>query len=334
MVASISGLTGALYIWQPEFSAALNPKLLAVSEFDSISENTIHLAAHNLAESYGDSISVLNLPYRGQQTISVVFDSGETHFYHPVTGRLLGEKSTSITFFEGLLNIHRTLGIPGFGKYIVGGSTVLFFLLLLTSGFYIWWNRYKSQLRKGLTLKPNADRRRRNYDLHKVLGVLFFMPLMVIAVTGTFFTYMPYSKSMLSLINSSTKKEILANSSTIGEKLTVKDLLQKPSKDGYKLRSVYFPKKSGDGHQFRYIRNRFISIGFRRTKELKTDKNDQIVSVTDYDTDLLNDKIAQQMYPVHIGEIAGIIGRILVFITGFVPITLLITSFRFYRFRK
>ena len=242
LIASVSGLTGALYIWQPELTATLNPKLLTVSEFNTISEHTFHQTTYNLVRNYGDSISVLNLPYRGQQTISVVFVCGETRYYHPVTGKFLGIKSTSITFFESLLNIHRTLGIPAFGKYIVGGSTVLFFFLLLPSGFYIWWNRYKSKLKKGMSIKPNTGRRRRNYDLHKTIGVLFFIPLMIVAISGSYFTYMPFYKSILSLPYSLNNQSVTSNYPTIDVNLTINNLLQKPTTDGYKLRAVYFPK--------------------------------------------------------------------------------------------
>ena len=283
-------------MWQPEITSALNPELLTVANFVSVSEEEIHSTASGLAEKYGDSITALNLPYREQQTVSVVFKNGKTLFYHPGTAKFLGEKSSSMIFFENLLKIHRTLGIPEYGKYIVGGSAVIFFMLLLSSGFYIWWKRYSRKLKKGCSIKLRAKPRRWNYDLHKVTGIAFIVPLAIMAISGAYFTYVPYYKKFFSLADTLAPNSGEVHSAP--DTASYNDQLAFSAGD-YKLRAVVFPKSVNEGYHFRYIQDRSIQAGLRRVKELKINRNGEQLSLTQFHTDTPGDKILAQMYPIH-----------------------------------
>lgn len=333
ILASISGFTGSMYVWQPEITAALNPKLLKVDSINTISEETLLKTSLALYENQKNTIAKIFLPYREQQTISIVYNDGKTLYYHPENGRVLGEKSASISFFEDLLNIHRTLGIPEIGKYIVGGSALLFFLFLLTSGLFLWWKKYKFDFNKGFKIRWKRNRKRFNYDVHKTLGVLFFFPLLLMAFSGAYFTYAKYYKNGLKLIDGFTENSKPEKMIKTGTTLDIRYLLRNPDKN-YALRAIYFPKDKNEAYQFRFIKNRFIVPGLRKTKELKLEQNGKVISATSFDSDPNSEQIAAQMYPIHIGEMAGLLGRILVFISGFVPVILFITGLRFYYFKK
>lgn len=321
-----------MYVWQPEISAALNPKLLKVDSIKTITEETLLKTSLVLYEKHKDTVAKIFLPYREQQTISIVYTNGKTLYYHPENGSVLGRKSISISFFENLLKIHRTLGIPKIGKYVVGGSTVLFFLFLLTSGLILWWKKYKWNFQKGVEIKWKKNKKRWNYDIHKSLGFIFFLPLLLMAFSGAYFTYVSYYKEGLKLVDcldENTKPEKVIKKGAI---LDIHHLLEKPDEQ-YSLRAIYFPKKPKEVYQFRYIKDRFIVPGMRKTKELKLDQNSKVINSTSFENDPLSEKIAAQMYPIHIGEITGLLGRVLVFISGFIPIILFITGLRFYYFR-
>ncbi|MCK0147276.1 PepSY domain-containing protein [Arenibacter sp. F26102] len=333
LIASISGLTGSLYIWQPEITSMLNPELLTIGQNNPLHDTSLYTTASNLMEQHGDSIAKINLPYRQQQTISLIYKNGETLYYHPFTADFLGEKSASIEFFEDLLNFHRTLGIPKIGKYITGTSTILFFLLLLSSGTYLWWKTYSTNFIKGFQIKWTAKKKKLNYDLHKVLGVSFFIPLMVIAFTGAYFTYSTYYRTVLSIFDDTEITKLNLEEQTIGSAKPYQDYLRTPDKD-YDLRAVILPKNKQEGYHFRYIEDRFLMAGLRKTKELKIDPTGTITSLTDFQTDSNGNRIAAQFYPVHIGEIGGLFGRILVFISGLIPIILYITGLRLYLLKK
>ncbi|SFB50162.1 PepSY-associated TM helix domain-containing protein [Algoriphagus aquimarinus] len=332
ILASITGFTGSMYVWQPEIIAALNPKLLAVDSMDKISEEALLKTSLTLFENQKDTIAKIFLPYREQQTISIVYTNGQTFYYHPENGMVLGQKSASISFFEDLLMIHRTLGIPEIGKYIVGGNAILFFLFILTSGLFLWWKKYKSNFIKGVRIRWKRNRKRLNYDVHKTLGFLFFLPLLVMAFSGGYFTYNTYYKEGFKLVDGFTENTKPEKKMKVGTTLDLQDLLEKSEKN-YSLRAIYLPENLTSTYQFRYVKDRLISPGLRKTKEIKLDQNRKVIDAVSFESDLVSDQIAVQMYPIHIGEIAGMMGRILVFISGLIPIILFITGLRFYYFR-
>ena len=280
LIASLSGLSGALYVWQPELSRALNPEILSVRGAETLKEETIHKTAYELYRNFGDNLLAIHLPNREQQSIQLVLENGESRFFHPQTGNMLGEKTSSIRFFEGLLSFHRTLLIPKYGKYLVGGSAVLFFSLLLTS--------------------------------------------------GSFFTFMPTYKRALRILDEPVKT---AEATTKNEPLThvyPEQVLSLPPQDGYKLRAVYFPTEASGHYRFRYIKDRVITAGLRKTKQVQINQNYEVIMSTDFRQSQLSEKIVAQVYPIHIGETLGLFGWMLVFITGFIPTILSTTGYRFY----
>ncbi|MBE0393240.1 PepSY domain-containing protein [Flavobacterium sp. PL002] len=330
LVASISGISGAMYVWQPELSAALNPELLKMKNIDSLEEAVFLKTAASLTATHSDSISKMFLPYREQQTISIEFKNGKINYYNSENGQFLGERSASIVFFENLLKFHRTLLIPEIGKYVTGTSTIIFLLVILLSGIYIWYKTYSATLKNGFKIKWKSKKKKFNFDLHKVLGISFFIPLLTIAFTGAYFTYNSYYKKALSVLDSKTifKQEIQNSNPT-----SFAAILSNSDKS-YALRAIYYPNDANDNYRFRYIESRFKTQGLRKTKELTVSTNLKIISLTDYKNDATSNRVAAQFYPVHIGEIAGPFGRILVFIAGLIPITLYITGFRIYLFKK
>lgn len=333
LIASFSGLTGSLYVWQPEITAALNPELLKVENIENIKDATIVKSVVSLIETHKDSIDKIFLPYREQQTIAIQFKNGKTNYYHPVTSESLGEKSASISFFESLLNLHRTLGIPQIGKYIIGTSAIIFFLILITSGVYIWWKAYANNLKKGFKIKWKAKRRKFNFDLHKIFGIYFFIPLFIIAFTGSYFTFNSVYKSALKVFDSPNTNLINQKKSTIKAFSIFNETLLN-SNENYALRAIYFPQDKTGKYRLRYIKNRFIKAGYRKTKEVEINKKGEITTLSDFGFDSNSNRMAAQFYPIHIGEIAGVCGRVLVFISGIVPLVLFISGFRMYRLKK
>ncbi len=318
-----------MYVWQPELTAALNPELLKAKNIDALDDAVFAQTASFLADTHADSISKIMLPYRGQQTISIQFKNGKTKYYHPENGRFLGNASASIVFFEKLLEFHRTLFIPKIGKYVTGTSTLVFLLMILASGIYIWSKNYGSNLKEGFRLKWNSKRKKFNFDLHKVLGIGFFVPLLIIAFTGAYFTYNSYYKKALSILD----RERVAPSKQTATITSFNEALLH-SDESYALWAIYYPQNANEDYRFRYIKNRYIVPGLRKTKEQILITDHGMTTLADYGNSTLSNRIAAQFYPIHIGEIAGTFGRILVFISGLVPITLYITGIRIYLSKK
>lgn len=110
-------------------------------------------------------------------------------YMHP-DGTLV-ESSTGSTrdLMSVMLDVHRTLLGGTIGRTIVGISTIVFVVILLT-GIPIWWPKTWKALRRGVSIKwSGANAARRIYDLHVSLGAWSAVLLVVMGVTGVFFAY-------------------------------------------------------------------------------------------------------------------------------------------------
>ncbi|PCH77389.1 MAG: peptidase [Flavobacteriaceae bacterium] len=334
LITSISGLTGAMYVFEPEITAVINSELLE----GTLTENTPYLESLTtvikLQELHMDSVQAMLLPYRGQRTMAVKFGEKDIQYFHPTTGHFIGSNAKSVAFFKWLLKLHRNLHIPSYGKYIIGGSSLLFALLILISGFYMWWRIYKKRWNRGLSLSLGDTARKVNFHLHRIAGIYFFIPLFLIAITGGYFTFdETYKKAFLGISyfqQISSSKVLMPK---VGETL---DLLKTSLSmaESYKLRAIYYPTDTKNNYRFRYINKLEVSSGLRKTTDIMTDSKLQIIKVTSCETATLADKIFRQMYPIHIGESLGIVHRLLVFFAGLIPVLLYVTGIRYYFFRK
>ena len=333
VIVSFSGLTGSLYTWQPELTAYFNPELLQVKLTKVLDEKDVMKTVSVLVEERGESISKIHLPYREQETISLNYLDGKTEYFHPLTGASLGEKSSSILFFEQLLVYHRTLGIPEYGHHILGTSAIIFALILLSSGVFIWWDIFRKRISEGFRLRWNFRKKIFNYDLHKIFGIYFFLPLFIIAISGGFFTYNSTYKSLLKVFDqmhaTSTKMDLEKSSSYS----TLQEMLADFS-EVYHLRAIYFPNQSDEVYRLRLIEHRQIHSGLRKTKEMEWHPEGGLITLSDYTSDPASLRIVGQFYPIHIGEFLGLIGRVLVFLSGLAPAVLLITGWRIFRSKK
>ncbi|WNH10992.1 PepSY domain-containing protein [Thalassobellus suaedae] len=158
----------------------------------------------------------------------------------------------------------------------------------------------------------------------------FFTPLFVIAFTGAYFTYNTFYKSALKFFDEFKNTQVNETIKTSEDFLEFSDVLNN-SNETYALRAIYFPKDSTSDYRFRYIKDRFIIAGFRKTKEVELSLDGKKTTLSNFKFDTNSKRIAAQFYPIHIGEIAGLFGRVLVFISGLVPILLFITGFKVYK---
>lgn len=334
LISSISGLTGTMYVFEPEITALINSELLKgnLSEKTPYAQNLKTVT--QLQKVHKDSISSLLLPYRGQQTLALEFGTKNTHYFHPTTGSFIGSNAKSVTFFNWLLQLHRNLHIPNYGSYIIGASAVIFGLLMLISGFYMWWRIYKNRWKRGLTLSLGDTAKKVNFHLHRIAGIYFFVPLFLIAITGSYFTFGDSYRKALSEVpyfqqTESSKVQL----PKVGETLALFESSM-AMEEFYKLRAIYYPTEKRNNYRFRYVNNLEVSSGLRKTTDITTDSDLKIIKVSSYETTTLVNKIFSQMYPIHIGESLGIIHRLLLFFAGLIPVLLYITGLRYYFFRK
>lgn len=118
------------------------------------------------------------------------------------TGQLKGMYERP-AFFNTMQRLHRwLLDSPGnggtfWGRIIVGTSTIIFVLVLL-SGIVIWWPRTTRMLRNSLKIKVSKGRHLLWHSLH-IAGGMYALLLLVMALTGLTWSFSWYSKGFYAL---------------------------------------------------------------------------------------------------------------------------------------
>lgn len=333
-IASFSGITGSLYVWQPELSALFEKDVLRIPNADGVKYKDYLQTAKNLESVHIDSLVAIRFPARERETIQVDFISGDSYYYHPSSGKYLGKNPFTVTFFKTLLQLHRNLCIGSPGKYIIGTASLLFGFLILISGLYLWRNIYKKRWKKGFSFKRNTNSKVFNFNLHRLIGIYGLLPLFIIAITGSYFTYYSSYEQILNTIpNFKRKSNTSLRLPEIGTPFnfdkTVLDLYPH-----YKIITIKYPINNKSTYRFRFTNLSAIQSGLRKPIDIFTTHNRVITKINSYKAFSKTKKIAAQMYPIHIGESFGFLNRIVVFLVGLLPIILFITGLRFFLFRK
>jgi len=132
----------------------------------------------------GRNITSLFIPKVKNRSWSISYTDAQGYlhstYFNPYTMEELGAQDHSLDgFFETVLGLHRNLLLGSFGRQIVGGSVIIF-VLLLFSGFVLWLPKRLKFLKESLTVKFSAKFQRINYDLHRTMGIYSMVFLLLI----------------------------------------------------------------------------------------------------------------------------------------------------------
>lgn len=253
------------------------------------------------------------------------------------TGQLKGMYERP-AFFNTMQRLHRwLLDSPGnggifWGRIIVGTSTIMFILVLL-SGVVIWWPRTMRILRNSLKIKISKGRLLLWRSLHIAGGMYALLLLLVMALTGLTWSFSWYSKGFYALFgaNKTEKKDTTANDSkkisdkTSGQTATVYT----------KWQTVYetLRKQNADCSQITVSDGKadvaFSRLGNQRAADKYTfdPSTGRITSVSLYADGDNSSKIRGWILSVHMGNWGGLLTRILWFIAALLGATLPLTGY-------
>lgn len=126
-------------------------------------------------------------------------------YINPYTGEIQGRYERPL-FFKTMFSLHRWLlgsrpadGGVFWGKIIVGVSTLLLVVILLT-GIVIWWPRTKKALRNSLKITLRYGRHRFWYGLHVAGGMYVLLLVLVMALTGLTWSFSWYRTGLYTLL--------------------------------------------------------------------------------------------------------------------------------------
>lgn len=340
LVVFIMGLTGALYCFQPELSRlvtqpylkveAQNKPILSITAFKQIAEEQLP----------GKKPSRILI--KGPETAVVVQFNGKkpkpysySVFLNPYTGEVLKARDMNTEFFRWVLNGHMYLWLPqSIGKAVTGASTLIF-LVMVISGIVLWWPTSKARKKTSFKVKWGASPKRLNYDLHNVFGFYASWILVFTIITGLYWSYEFTSKATYFTFSGGKQKP--KNPAPLSAKRTATDSTPAFDKIFDKVTTAY---PLAAGFQVNIPQNDSTAVLVRAYPDKSTfygadnlyfDQYSAMEIPVNYYGKYADanaaEKAIRMNYDIHVGAIAGLPGRILMFFISLIAASLPVTGF-------
>lgn len=261
------------------------------------------------------------------------------------TGEVKGRQERN-AFFAAMFSLHRWLmdngrpeGRPAYGKIIVGISTIMF-VIALVSGIIIWWPKTRRALRNSLKLTLRKGRFRLWHSLHVAGGMYAVLLLLVMSLTGLTWSFSWYRTAFYAAFG----VEVSAKGATHGSKAAGNDRKAGRNGDDGKRtatmntavwQQVYDRLHAGnpDAHSITISDGTATvsSAAFGNTRAADRYTFDvstgRITSVTKYADAARQGKLRGWIYSVHVGSFGGLLTRLMWFAAALFGATLPLTGY-------
>ncbi|WP_406682819.1 PepSY domain-containing protein [Seonamhaeicola sp. MEBiC1930] len=275
--------------------------------------------------------------------VEVIFYDAEPEFYqsvflNPYSGEIIQVDNHLSGFFAFILKGHLRLWLPkDIGEQVVGVS-VLLFIFMIISGFILWWPKKGKNVKQRITFdwKSTTRWKRKNFDLHTIVGFYICSLAIVIGFTGSVISY-DWLKYVVYISTGGDKVPAFIipenNSKEVTSAYYVKPidgLIEKlkkesPEAESYELHypesdtlSVYVEVSNSKGL---YYDSDYRFFDQNTLEEIETP-----AVFGKYKDAKLADKIIRMNYDIHVGAIGGIAGKIIAFLVSLIIATLPVTG--------
>lgn len=354
IIVFIVSLTGTLYVFKDEIQNSLRKEAIYVQK-SSTSPLSIAVLKEKVSlelnEKYPLSAVEISLDKNRSYRFSYYeknkkgwnyFEEVKINklvYVDQYSGKILAVYDEKYSFFNILKYIHWSLLLNSeWGKYVVGIPTVVFIFMLIT-GIVLWWPNNK-KARKGrfwFSWENVKTWKRKNYDLHNVLGFYASFFALLISITGIYFAY-PYVKNTFNLVLSGSleqpkEKDIKSPDSLMVKNASVYDLTAQQTRKLYPASSSFRIPLNGKNKKGKELKNIPVTIygeegRFSERNALIFDKYSGKLLAEKPHQKLSNaEKYANANYDIHTGSYFGLFGKILWFITGLICTSLPVTGF-------
>lgn len=344
LVVVLLGATGCILAFELEIRNA-------TEGFRRVDQrNTAYLppsVLKSIADKHFTSKKTLGVEYPGRNKAAVAMYYDELHFEQlfidPYEGTVLKHKDMTKDFFRIVLDGHFYLWLPHHIGQPIAASATLIFLLMMITGLVLWWPKNKAARKQRFKIKWNARWRRKNYDLHNVLGFYMTWVAIFLAITGLVMGFEWFAKSVYWV--SSGGEAMVAHEHPVSDTTKKTGVNIADSLWSWKLNeiktgesiSVWFPSLPTDAIEVvinhrpgTYYKSDFFHYDQYTGEELQA-----AGSFGGRFADAkLADKIVRMNYDIHVGAVLGITGKIIAFFASLIATSLPITGFLIWRGRR
>jgi uncharacterized iron-regulated membrane protein len=253
-------------------------------------------------------------------------------FVNPYSGEILGDRLRESAFFNRVVELHYTFLAGNIGQAIVGMVAFLLCLLSVT-GVILWpgWRR----LSAGFKIKWHSHPKRRNFDLHKVAGIVTVVFLFMTAISGFCWNFYDQAEPAIYALTFTPKPpEVKATAIAGKPPLAIDEIVQRADAalPGAITTFISVPIELDEVYYI-YKKQPQDAQYFANSVEIDP-YSGEVLRVQNSQTATLGDRILNAFAPMHYGTFWGWPSRILYVFVGLSPTILLVTGFIMYGYRR
>ena len=228
IIITLICFSGAMLIFEPEITQAIKSGVYRVAD---VKEQPLPMdeLMESVKASLPDSVSitgvtVFNDKHRTYQ-VNLSKPRRASVFIDQYSGKVTG-KSERLGFFSTMFKLHRWLldsanphgeGMKT-GKLLVGISTIIFVIVLI-SGVFIWWPRACANLKNSLVIPLGKGRKGFWKGLHVAGGMYALVFVLAMALTGLTYSFGWYRTAFYAIcgVEQNPQKSFETSSASKGE---------------------------------------------------------------------------------------------------------------------
>ncbi|MBU2903257.1 PepSY domain-containing protein [Arenibacter algicola] len=279
---------------------------------------------------------------KADDAIEVIFYDPQPEFYqsvflNPYTGKVIQVDDHLSGFFAFILKGHMRLWLPKeIGEQVVGAS-ILIFMAIILSGIFLWVPKKRKNLKQRLRFswKDTTRWKRKNFDLHTIIGFYICSLALILAFTGSVMSYNWMKYVLYKSLGGDKEAAFIIpeniGSPSQGEGVMPIDLLipklqaASPDAESFELHyptgpdaSIYVEVSNSSGL--------YYDSDFRFFDQHTLEEIDTPGIYGKYENAKVADKILRMNYDIHIGAIGGIAGKIIAFLVSLLTASLPVTG--------
>jgi uncharacterized iron-regulated membrane protein len=347
LVVFIVAITGCIYAFQEEIQDLTQPYRYVQAQESAMlpPSRIVEITDAQMSGKHPHSVTYSKDKSRAAE---VVYFSFEEKYYDKVyvnqyTGEINKIKNVHEDFFRIVLMGHFYLWLPDeIGRPIVASATLIFIVMLI-SGIILWWPKNKGAVKQRFSIKWSGKWRRKNYDLHSVMGFYISWLVLVLAITGLVWGFDWFSQMIFSATGGGEVVEYYEPASDTSNVAS----FDKPTIDivWEKMKAEYPAAEEIEVH---IPETPFTSIAANANPDASTywqtdyryfdQYNLNELSVTHQWNRLEDSNFAETLrrmnYDIHVGAILGFPGKLLAFFLSLITASLPVTGFLMWYGRK
>lgn len=358
LIIFIVSITGTLFVFKDEVENFTRKEVIYHNE-QNISQKQVlpirvleKMVDEQVKEKY--KIHWVNIPVDKKMSYQFYWYEHNTNAWHyfdefpiyksayvnPYTGKVLEVFDEKNGFFQIVKTIHWSFLLKqDWGKYVVG-IPVIIFVIMLISGIILWWPKNKAARKQRFSFKWKNIKswKRKNYDLHNVLGFYASIFALIFSITGLFYAFFVVQAAIYFIFSGgntvypdfshiTTKAPIELRNETTLDKVISTVHAKYPESYGFAI-DLGHPHMDDHEHPNFSVFVKHLSYSYHKNSSLIFDENSgELLHTYNHEDKNFGEKTVAANYDIHVGSILGLPTKIIAFIVSLICASLPVTGF-------